>query len=223
VGELAGLLARWLHLGASVFLVGGASLLWLAGPSDRPTARCWESWILTLGRALVLVALASALVAVAYQTSVLEGQAGAAFQPRAIARVLLQTRGGTVWLLRAGLLVLLAAFLVVRAEIRDRADWGAIRGQLALLGTVALALVAAASHAAAVEPGTAAAIAADVVHLAAAGFWVGGLPALALLLWLAGRTAGADARPFAVLAARRFSRVALALVGAVTVSGLWNA
>ncbi|RPH85287.1 MAG: hypothetical protein EHM88_01775, partial [Candidatus Rokuibacteriota bacterium] len=106
---------------------------------------------------------------------------------------------------------------------RDRTDWRALPGQVALLGLVALRLIAAAGHAAALEPGTAAALAADVVHLAAAGLWVGGLPALALLLWLAARPAGADARPYAVLAARRFSRTALALVGALAVSGLWSA
>jgi putative copper export protein/mono/diheme cytochrome c family protein/peroxiredoxin len=222
VGEVTGLLARWLHLAASVLLVGGAALLLLAGPSDRPTARRWEAWILTAGRGLVLIALLSALVAVAYQTAVLEGRAGAALEPAAMARMLVRTQGGTVWLIRGSLLVLLAAFLGVRAELRDRADWRALRGQVVVLGAVALSLVAAASHAAAVEPDTATAIAADVVHLAASGLWVGGLPALALLLWLAGRADGADGRPFAVVAARRFSRVALALAGAVTASGVWN-
>jgi putative copper export protein/mono/diheme cytochrome c family protein len=223
VGEVTGLLARALHLASSIFLVGGAALLLLAGPSDRPTARRWESWILDGCRFLVLLALAGGLVAVAAQTALLEGYAGAALRPAALARLLTQTRGGSVWLVRGGLLVLLAAFLVVRAEVRDRADWRAMRGQVVLLGIVALALVAAAGHAAAVEPGTAAALTADVVHLVAGGLWVGGLPALALLLWLAGRRAGADARPYAVLAARRFSRLALALVGALLVSGLWSA
>jgi len=223
VGELAGLVARWLHLASSVFLVGGAALLLIASPSRRPTARRWEAWMLTACRVLVLVALGSAVGTVAYQTVVLEGRATAALEPASILRVLTQTQGGTVWLVRGGLLVLLAAFLAVRAEVRDRTDWRALRGQVALLGLVALGLIAAAGHAAAVEPGTAAALAADVVHLAAAGLWVGGLPALALLLWLAARPAGADARPYAVLAARRFSRTALALVGALAVSGLWSA
>ena len=223
MGELAGLVARWLHLASSVFLVGGAALLLIASPSRRPTARRWEAWMLTACRVLVLVALGSAVGTVAYQTVVLEGRATAALEPASILRVLTQTQGGTVWLVRGGLLVLLAAFLAVRAEVRDRTDWRALRGQVALLGLVALGLIAAAGHAAAVEPGTAAALAADVVHLAAAGLWVGGLPALALLLWLAARPAGADARPYAVLAARRFSRTALALVGALAVSGLWSA
>jgi putative copper resistance protein D len=223
VGEVTGLLARWLHLTSSIFLVGGAAALLLAGPSDRPTARRWESWVLTTCRALILVALASALVAVAYHTAVLEGRAEAALEPAAITRVLLQTQGGTVWLIRAALLFLLGAFLAIRAELQDRTDWRAARGEVALLGLLALGLIAAGGHAAAVEPGTATAIAADVVHLASAGIWVGGLPALALLLWLTGGAAGADARPYAVLVARRFSRTALAMVATLALSGLWNA
>jgi putative copper export protein/mono/diheme cytochrome c family protein/peroxiredoxin len=223
VGEVAGLLARWVHLTSSVFLVGGAALLLLAGPSDRPTARRWESWTLTACRTFVLLALAGALATVAYQTALLEQRALAALEPAAVARMLTQTQSGVVWLVRAGLLVLLAAFLTVRAETRDRTDWRALRGQVVLLGGLALALLAAAGHAAAVEPGAAAALTADVAHLAAAGVWVGGLPALALLLWLAGRPDGADARPYAVLAARRFSRLALVLVVALSASGLWSA
>src|SRR5918996_329251 len=44
VGEVTGLLARWLHLTSSIFLVGGAAALLLAGPSDRPTARRRGRW-----------------------------------------------------------------------------------------------------------------------------------------------------------------------------------
>jgi putative copper export protein/mono/diheme cytochrome c family protein/peroxiredoxin len=219
---VTGLVARWLHLASSIFLVGGAGVLLMAGPTDRPTARRWESRILAACHALVPVALLSALVTVAVQTAVLEGRAAAALEPAALARMLTQTQGGIVWLVRGGVLILLGASLAIRAEIRDRADWRAARGQILLLGVIALGLVAGASHAAAVEPGTAAALAADVAHLVAAGLWIGGLPALALLLALASREAGADARPYAVLATRRFSRAALLLVLVLSGSGLWS-
>jgi len=223
LGEVVGLSARWLHLASSIFLVGGAVVLLQAGPSDRPTARRWESWLITACRLLVLVALVGGLVAVGVQTAALEGRAGAALEPAALARFLTQTQGGTVWLIRGSLLCLLGAFLIVRLEIRDRADWRAARGEVALLSTLALGLIAAGGHAAAIEPGTVLAITVDVAHLAAAGIWVGGLAPLALLLRLAGRTEGADARPYAVLAARRFSRTALAMVLVLAVSGVWNA
>ena len=216
------LLARWIHLVSSILLVGGAATLLLAGPSDRPTARRWETWILRACAACVLVALASALVAVAAQAALLEGRVAAALEPAALTRFLLQTQGGTVWLVRGGLLFLLGAFLAMRLEIRDRTDWRAARGEIALLGLLALGLIAGASHAAAVEPGTALAIAADVLHLAASGVWVGGLLPLALLLRAAAREQGADARPYAVLTARRFSRTALAIVLVLLATGAWN-
>jgi putative copper resistance protein D len=220
---LTGLIARWLHLTASIFLVGGAAMLLLAGPSERPSARRWEDALLALCRWLVVVALISAVVAVAAQTAVLEARAAAALEPAALSRFLLQTQGGTVWLVRGGILFLLGAFLAVRLQIHDRSDWRVARGEVVLLGLLALGLAAGAGHAAAVDPGTAAALIVDVVHLTAAGLWVGGLVPLALLLRLASREAGADARPHAVLAARRFSRAALALVIVLLVSGGWNA
>ena len=88
MGELAGLVARWLHLASSVFLVGGAALLLIASPSRRPTARRWEAWMLTACRVLVLVALGSAVGTVAYQTVVLEGRATAALEPASILRLM---------------------------------------------------------------------------------------------------------------------------------------
>ena len=221
--SVTGLTARSLHLLSSILLVGGAAMLLLAGPSDRPTARRWEAWILRLCLVCVLLSLGSGLVAVAAQTALIEGRTAAAFEPAALVRFLLQTQGGTVWLVRGGVLLLLGIFLAVRLEIRDRADWRAARGEIAVLGVLALAMIAGASHAAAVEPGTAAAIGADVLHLAAGGVWVGGLLPLALLLRLASREDGADARPYAVLTARRFSRAALAIVLVLLATGAWSA
>lgn len=220
--SVTGLVARSVHLLVSILVVGGAATLLLAGPSDRPTARRWEAWIVRACSACVLLALASALVAVAAQTALLEGRPAAALEPAALSRFLLQTQGGAVWLVRGGLLVLLGAFLAMRIDIRDRTDWRAARGEIALLGLLALGLIAGASHAAAVEPGTAGAIAADVLHLAAGGVWAGGLLPLALLLRLAAREDGADARPYAVLAARRFSRAALLIVLMLIATGAWS-
>jgi putative copper resistance protein D len=72
-------------------------------------------------------------------------------------------------------------------------------------------------------PGTAQAVVADVAHLLGTGLWVGGLASLALLLHVASRRGGADARAYAVLAARRFSRAALLAMLVLVASGVMNA
>jgi putative copper export protein/mono/diheme cytochrome c family protein len=218
VSEL-GLLARWLHLAASIVLVGGAGLVIMAGHSDRLTALGWQARIRRLARALVVVALTSGAVALAQQTASLEQRPAAALEPAALARVALETQAGIVWMFRLSLLLLLGAFLAMRADLLARVDWRAAHAYTLVLAGAALALLAAAGHAAAVEPGTALAIAVDVVHLLGAGLWAGALPALALLLAATSKEAGADARPYAVLATRRFSRAALLVVLVLALSG----
>ena len=218
-----GLAVRFIHLAGIILLVGAAATLLLAGRSDRPTARRWESRVLALSRAVAVLTFAAGLAGLAAQTATLEGRAAAALEPAALARVLGETQSGHVWLVRQSLLLLLAAFLAVRWDVERGIDWRAARGEAALLGATALVLVGASGHAAAVEPGTARALGVDGVHLLAAGVWVGGLPPLLLLLRAAGREAGADARPHAVVAARRFSRGALVCVLALLLTGTLNA
>lgn len=214
---------RWLHLAAGAGLAGTSALLLLAGPTDRPTALRWHARALTLCRALVLLALGSGVLVLAHQAAALTGRAAAALEPDVWSRLLLDTQSGRVWLMRGSLLLLLAAFLSIREPLVDRTDWRAARGQSALLAAAALALLAATGHAVAVEPGRALAVATHAAHGLAAGVWAGALPALAVLLALAAREAGADARPYAVRAARRFSRLALTSVGVLVVTGTANA
>jgi putative copper resistance protein D len=218
-----GLVVRWLHLSACVLLVGHAAMLLIAGRARQPTARAWTTRVLALAGILALVALGSGVGTLAWQTAVLEDRPAAALEGSAILRVLLETRGGQVWLVRHALLVLLALFLAMRARAEDRLDWLAARGQAVLLGALALSLVAASGHAAAAGADPALAIAADVLHLLGAGVWLGGLVPLALLLAVASREGGADARPYAVLAARRFSRIALWSVLVLAATGVVSA
>jgi putative copper resistance protein D len=156
---------------------------------------------------------------VGVQTALFEGRAAAALEPRAIGRMLLATQAGHVWLVRAGFLAILAAFLSLRVSVERRTDWRAARGETVLLAVAALLPLAAAGHAAAVEPDTVRAIASDGLHVLAVGIWVGGLVPLAGLLMAASTEAGADSRPYAVLAARRFSRAALAMLVLLVATG----
>jgi putative copper export protein/mono/diheme cytochrome c family protein len=217
------LAALWLHLSASVLLVGAFFMLLLAGPSARPTARRWEATVMAWARLLVLLALASGLVGLLARTAVFEGRPEAALEPRAVWHAVLDTRPGLVWLGRHGLLVVLGAVLIMGTNLAEARNWIAARGEALLLAGLALALVSGSSHAAAVTPDTARALAVDVVHLLGTGVWMGGLVPLVLLLRAASHETGADARPYAVLAAYRFSRVALVTMILLTVSGALNA
>src|SRR5262249_62119719 len=69
-----GLVARWVHLASSIFLVGGAVMIVMAGQSDRPTARRWERRTLAVTRALAGVALSSGVVVLSGQDGVFQGR-----------------------------------------------------------------------------------------------------------------------------------------------------
>ena len=218
-----GIAVRWVHLACGLGLVGLVTALLLAGRSDRPTALGWEARTLRWARGLVGLLLASGIAALAYQTAVVTGRPSAALDPVAWIALLGRSQFGTVWLVRHGLLLLLAALLLLRERERSAADHLAFRGQAWLLAALGAGAMAWAGHAAAVEPGGPAAALLDALHLVAAGAWFGALLPLAALLRVASTEPGADARPYAVLAVRGFSRLALALMLLVVVTGSANA
>jgi putative copper export protein/mono/diheme cytochrome c family protein len=217
-----GVAARWLHLAAGLGLVGLVTATLLAGRSDRPTAIAWEARTLRWARGLVGLVLLSGLATLAHQSTVVTGRAGAALQIGEWTRLLGHSHFGTVWLVRHAVLLLLTALLLLREREESSADRLALRAEAWLLAGVGAAAMAWAGHAAAVEGVGLPAALLDALHLLAAGVWLGALPPLAALLRAAARPEGADARPFAVLAVRAFSRLALTVMILLVATGLAN-
>jgi len=218
-----GLAARWTHLVCGLGLVGIFSASLVAGRSDRATAQTWASRTLSLARWLTVAALLSGVGTLAYQVVVVAGRAGALLDPAIWLRLLMHSQFGTVWLARHGLLVLLAALVLLREREDSPVDWTAWRLEAWALGAAAAAAMAWAGHAAAVEPQGLVSALADALHLVSAGIWLGALFPFALLLRAASEETGADARPYAVLAIRRFSAFSLVTMLLIVATGLWNA
>src|SRR3989304_5968693 len=200
-----GLIARWAHLGAGVFLVGTSAFLLLAGRSDRLTVVAWERPLTRWTRWAAGLLLLSGLLSLSYQAAVVAGPPGDALSAATLLRLLGATQFGTVWLLRHGLLLLLAGLILLREREESGGGWAAFRGGGLLLGGPGLGLLAWAGHAAAVEPGGLAAAGADALHLLAVGVWLGGLLPLALLLRAAGQEGGGGGGALPAPAGARFS------------------
>jgi putative copper resistance protein D len=127
--------------------------------------------------------------------------------------VITETRFGLVWCARLALALLLALLLL----------WPATRIlQLAAAASL-VALPALVGHAGA-TPGTAGdfQLASDMVHLLAAGAWLGSLPALVLLLMQAHRAARPAWNKLAIIATRRFSILGILSVCALLATGIVN-
>jgi putative copper resistance protein D len=121
-------------------------------------------------------------------------------------QVLSGTRFGTVWSARLAAALLLAVLLI----------WPGLRWLQLAAAAAFIAPLALIGHAGA-TPGGAddLHLASDAVHLIAAGVWLGGLPALALLL-------SSPPRGLAARAAARFSTLGVASVVALLASGIVN-
>jgi putative copper export protein/mono/diheme cytochrome c family protein/peroxiredoxin len=210
--------AQWVHLALGVLLTGAFFLLLLAGSPQTDFMRGWERRVLNWARWLVIAALASGVVVMTAQTAVFEGHPGAALDPRAVWRAMLDTQLGFFWMARHGLLIVLMAFLFLGGDVTTRRDWMAARGEAFALAALALVLLGSSSHlAASSESAWPQAIA--MAHLLGAGVWAGGLPPLALLLYGASWYAGAT-DPHVARTVRRFSRVTLVVLLILASSGV---
>ena len=139
-----------------------------------------------------------------------------------VQRVVTETRFGFVWSVRFFLALLLAFGLLVLGRQRD----GSPRWQVLCVVALALTLVGSlawSGHASG-TPGIAGVlhISADVLHLVAAGVWVGSLLPLALLLAAARRASSAVVASMARDATRRFSVLGVIAVGTLLVTGVIN-
>jgi copper resistance protein D len=218
---------RWLYTAGAVSLVGAfASLVLVARPAARAAGETGEARLRELDAPLFWIAR-SALVATVVaglldlwrQVGVATGAGfGESLESGRILSVLLDTRYGTIWLARTGLLGLLAALLLLTDRADDR-DWLALRLQALLLSAASLVLGAMSGHAASAE-GSTLAMSLDALHLLATGVWGGGLVPLALCLAWAHRIPSPAA---AATAAERFSRFGLAAVAILAVTGAFAA
>jgi len=173
------------------------------------------------------IAFAAQILALLQQTSAFFGaDLGVVLSDRLWEIVRASTRFGQVWTLRMMVLAAVSALLVLahvnRAESPAwvRAAWSAAVPGLAL----ALAASSGISHApgSRAEPWTALLL--DWAHITAAGFWAGGLAALAWVMPVALAPLDSGARRLAILAAlRRYSPYAAAALVTVVGSGLFSA
>lgn len=210
--------ALWVHLATCVLLTGATFLLLLAGPPPDAVTSRWEHRVLSACKWLSGTALASGVVWLAARTSVFEGRPEAALEPYALAKAMLDTWPGQIWMARHGLLIVLASFLLPFSDVTRFADWFAARSAAFLLSASALVLVGSSGHVAAISD-TLWLQCLDMLHLLGGGIWIGALPPLAFLLYCAntGRTIPA---PFSLRTIRRFSRIAIVAVVVIVGTGV---
>ena len=134
-----------------------------------------------------------------------------------LALVLTATTFGNAWLVRGGLAVALCALLLALAKSRLRGAAFSCVSALLVIAAAYLGGLAWSGHAAAGEGYDGdVGIVADVVHLLAAGAWLGALPALVFLLRREARVADA------AWATRRFSTLGAVCVSLLVAGGLIN-
>lgn len=199
---------RAVHFAACLVALGTAGFMVLAGSLDALDRHLRRFAAAALAVAVVSGALWFTLVAariLAIPVSDALGGGGG------LLTVATDTRFGRIAILRLGL-----AALAGVALLSLRLSWPSFAASAALTGAIAWT-----GHAGAgTGPLGAVHLMSDVVHLLAAGLWLGALPAFAwLLIW---SRDDPERRALATRATRRFSLLAIACVGALTVSGLVN-
>ncbi len=204
---------RAVHYGALLLLVGSIFFAALVRRRDETTP--WPMRLLIGG---AFAGLGAALLGLPLQGGLAAGvQLPDAFDA-AILRGAAETQTGLVWLVRAGAWLALLNVLVFARSWSLRMPW------LVLTATLLGALVATipiGGHASTIDP-TAVLVPADVVHVIAAGAWLGGLVLLLATYWprRGAHPPGAEAAALAVGATQRFSAVALPAILILLAAGL---
>jgi putative copper resistance protein D len=219
---------RFFHYAATVSLEG-TFVFWclIAWPAFN-RAKAAHAFQARLDRGLFGLAWASLLVALAsgaaWLVLVAASMSGmplaAVLRGGVVGIVLTQTRFGEDWDLRGSLVIVLAVCLAIQGRTRKH-----VAGWIGLLAASAFtASLAWAGHGAATEdvPFDALHLPADILHLLAAGAWLGALLPLVLLLAQTRADSGSEAMSVTRTATLRFSTLGLSCVGTLLLTGVVN-
>jgi copper resistance protein D len=216
------IITRGVHIATSILITGiftfDLVMLGLTGPSESDDLHEIARRLFRLAVWSLIAALLSAVIWFWLEVASMSGlPVKNTFSASGWGTVLLETQFGRVWQLRLGLIA--TAFVLVASAL---AKVKAQRALIAILWLVSIALLvslALISHAAAVtiQPFG---VLGDMIHLCAAGLWIGGLVSLAIFLAAARATFSLSERVPCVLA--RFSALSLCCVSVLVVSGISN-
>jgi putative copper export protein/mono/diheme cytochrome c family protein/peroxiredoxin len=211
--------ARAVHFAATMWLFGELVLAcalsnWRGRDEPAGPGEVLRQRLPSVARWSIAIGIASAVAWLAAVAATMSGMPlPLAIDASTLGAVIGGTLFGRVWIARVCLAC--ALLLALRRRSAGRGGW-----RLAFWTAVAgayLASLAWTGHAAAAQgPWRGAQIISDVVHLLAAGAWLGALPALVYLLGTTQPVEGAAS------ATRRFSNVAIVCVFALILSGLGN-
>ena len=198
--------ARGLHYAALLLLVGAVFfrlLVWPPGASGR-----WPGPLLVGAAATGLVC---SLAGIVLQGALAAGvPLGRALDGDILAGAV-DTRNGTAWLVRSVVWAFALVFLLLYRDFRSRGEAAA----LAVPAAVLVGTLPYAGHADTQSPKVLL-IPADVLHVLAAGAWLGGLVLLLACFWPTARDGADDG---AAGATARFSQMALPAVVVLVLAG----
>ena len=217
------IITRAVQIAASILITGIFTFdLLMFGFTDRPESNDLqeiEQRLFRLAFWSLIVALLSDLVWFWLEVaSMSELSLKNALSTTAWRAVLVETQFGRVWRLRLGLIA--AAFVVVASALAQVKARSALILVLWLVGVVLLISLAWISHAAATGTVPSAGLFGDMLHLCAAGLWMGGLVPLAI--FLADTRASFSLGETIVRVVRRFSTLSLCCVSVLVLSGISN-
>ncbi|HXP03271.1 MAG TPA: copper homeostasis membrane protein CopD [Stellaceae bacterium] len=211
---------RFVHFAAAMaaFGIGAFRLYAFAGdpaPAQAPARMALDRTLARTMTASATVALISALAMVPCVAAEMAAMSSAALDPLILRVVLFATEFGHVWCWHVGFAIALLALCAI-----PLGRWhAATTTTAALLTLVSLGWV---GHATMDMGGVAVHEVNQMVHLIAAGIWLGGLVPLGILLRRATRPEGDQYIPLARTALPHFSQMGYAAVALVALTGLVN-
>ena len=216
------IITRAVQIAASILIAGIFTFdfvtLGLTGPSESNDLHKIKRRLFRLAFWSLIAVLLSALLWFWLEVaSMSELSLKNALSTPAWRAVLFETQFGRVWQLRLGLIA--AAFVLVVSALAQVKARRALVVVLWLVSVALLTSLAWISHAAAATVHLFG-VSGDMLHLCAAGFWIGGL--VPLTIFLARVRASFSVGETVVRVVRRFSTLSLCCVSVLVVSGISN-
>ena len=223
---------RTVHYVATLLLFGCSVFFWVvAWPALRTATSATlreqkevDRWSRQIRNWSAAVALGSGVLWLLIMASNMSGLPfSQAIGPEILGTVLGDTLFGRVWGLRFVLALLLCGVLAFSRNPGDARGQRAVEAWSGLLAPMLLATLAGTGHAVA-EQGVDRCVhlAADALHLLAAGAWVGALPLLVLVLARASGASDPSIHRLASHMTQRFSTMGVVAVGCLVLTGSVN-